>query len=100
MLPYLDIASVINLTFVFHSQALCCETLQMLPPSAALSVLGELSPGGSLMKNTQQVPLKDTVSVEVQRDLRNIYIAQFELLRHFWTCFPATSAQLEEKVIK
>lgn len=43
-------------------------------------------------------PSTDTVSVDVQRDLRSIYTAQFELLRHFWTCFPSTSAQLEEKV--
>uniref|UniRef100_V5HWK1 General transcription factor IIH subunit 1 n=2 Tax=Ixodes ricinus TaxID=34613 RepID=V5HWK1_IXORI len=71
----------------------------MLPASAALSVLGELSPGGSLMKNAQQMPLKDTVSVELQRDLRRIYVAQYELLRHFWTCFPTTSAQLEDKVV-
>uniref|UniRef100_A0A224Z1Q0 General transcription factor IIH subunit 1 n=1 Tax=Rhipicephalus zambeziensis TaxID=60191 RepID=A0A224Z1Q0_9ACAR len=71
----------------------------ILPASAALSVLGELSPGGALMKNAQQVPLKDTVSLDVQRDLRSIYTAQFELLRHFWTCFPSTSAQLEEKAI-
>uniref|UniRef100_A0A1E1XAN6 General transcription factor IIH subunit 1 n=1 Tax=Amblyomma aureolatum TaxID=187763 RepID=A0A1E1XAN6_9ACAR len=71
----------------------------ILPTSAALSVLGELSPGGALMKNAQQVPLKDTVSVDVQRDLRSIYQAQFELLRHFWTCFPSTSAQLEEKAV-
>lgn len=71
----------------------------ILPASAALSVLGELSPGGALMKNAQQVPLKDTVSVEVQRDLRSIYVAQFELLRHFWTCFPSTTPQLEEKAV-
>lgn len=71
----------------------------ILPASAALSVLGELSPGGALMKNAQQVPLKDTVSMDVQQDLRSIYTAQFELLRHFWTCFPSTSAQLEEKAI-
>ncbi|EEC13840.1 general transcription factor IIE (TFIIE) subunit, putative [Ixodes scapularis] len=69
----------------------------MLPASAALSVLGELSPGGSLMKNAQQMPLKG--NVELQRDLRRIYVAQYELLRHFWTCFPTTSAQLEDKVV-
>ncbi|CAN8027378.1 unnamed protein product [Ixodes persulcatus] len=69
----------------------------MLPASAALSVLGELSPGGSLMKNAQQMPLKG--NVELQRDLRRMYVAQYELLRHFWTCFPTTSAQLEDKVV-
>lgn len=39
------------------------------------------------------------MSVEVQRDLRSIYVAQFELLRHFWTCFPTTTPQLEEKAV-
>ncbi|CAN7937245.1 unnamed protein product [Ixodes hexagonus] len=71
----------------------------ILPASAALSVLGELSPGGSLMKNAQQIPLKDTVTIDLQQDLRRMYVAQYELLRHFWTCFPTTSAQLEEKVV-
>lgn len=71
----------------------------LLPASAALSVLGELSPGGSLMKNAQQIPLKDTVAFELQQDLRRMYVAQYELLRHFWACFPTTSAQLEEKVV-
>lgn len=42
----------------------------------------------------------DTVSVELQRDLRRMYVAQYELLRHFWTCFPTTSAQLEDKVAR
>ena len=38
------------------------------------------------------------VSSDVQAEIKNIYNALCELLRHFWTCFPATSKFLEEKV--
>lgn len=71
----------------------------VLTSSCALSALGELSPGGALMKNAQHIPIKDTVPEDVQRELRSTYVALQELLRHFWSCFPATTPQLEEKAV-
>ncbi|XP_064480943.1 general transcription factor IIH subunit 1-like [Ornithodoros turicata] len=71
----------------------------VLSSTCALSALGELSPGGALMKNVQHIPLKDTVPEDVQRELRSTYVALQELLRHFWSCFPTTTPQLEEKVV-
>ena len=38
------------------------------------------------------------VPSEVQGELKHLYIAAGELLRHFWTCFPVNSPFLEEKV--
>ena len=71
----------------------------LLSPDA-ITALSELSPGGSLVKSTQIVNLKETVSAEIQKELKEIYFATNELLRHFWACFPVTSERLEEKLIK
>lgn len=37
---------------------------------------------------------------DLQLELRNLYISICELLRHFYACFPPTTPQLEEKVVK
>ena len=34
----------------------------------------------------------------VQKELKNLYNALCELLRHFWSCFPANTPFLEDKV--
>ncbi|XP_014774390.1 general transcription factor IIH subunit 1 [Octopus bimaculoides] len=73
---------------------------QVLPVHLALSVLGELSPGGSLMQRTSQQDLQQIIPFDTQEELQQIYSALCELLRHFWSCFPASSKFLEEKVIK
>lgn len=66
----------------------------------AIAALSELSPGGSLVKSSQTVNLKEIVSADYQKELKEIYFATNELLRHFWACFPVTSERLEEKLIK
>ncbi|KFM77565.1 General transcription factor IIH subunit 1, partial [Stegodyphus mimosarum] len=71
----------------------------VLRPSSAILALGELMPGGSLMKNVDGTRLSDTVPVEIQNEMKQLYLALSELLRHFWCCFPTTTPQLEEKVI-
>jgi transcription initiation factor TFIIH subunit 1 len=80
-----------------------------------VSVLGELSPGGILMQSctSQQLDrefefslsikimsiiLPELVPKDLQLELRRLYCALCELLRHFWACFPTTSKSLEEKV--
>lgn len=38
------------------------------------------------------------VPTEVQGELKHLYVAAGELLRHFWSCFPVNTLFLEEKV--
>lgn len=71
----------------------------VLAPGSAIVSLGELMPGGSLMKNMDGTLLKDTVPIEIQTEMKQLYCALAELLRHFWCCFPTTTPQLEEKVL-
>ncbi|XP_015927811.1 general transcription factor IIH subunit 1 [Parasteatoda tepidariorum] len=71
----------------------------VLTPSSAIVALGEVIPGGSLMKNFDGTQLKDTVPSEIQVEMKQLYCALSELLRHFWCCFPTTTSQLEEKVL-
>jgi len=42
----------------------------------------------------------ETLHPEVETELRNTYASLSELLRHFWSCFPATTPALEEKLKK
>lgn len=70
-------------------------------PSIAVQALGELTPGGSLMKGL----LDDSQSgqllpPDVAKELQNLYLSLGELLRHFWACFPPTTPTLEEKLIR
>ncbi|XKL64678.1 hypothetical protein PGB90_004764 [Kerria lacca] len=70
-------------------------------PSVAVQALGELTPGGKLMKGL----LDDSQSglllpPEVSKELQNLYMALGELLRHFWACFPPTTPTLEDKLIR
>lgn len=67
---------------------------------SALAALNELRPGGILMQVDTSIELKSSVTTDVQKELKNIYFAGNELLRHFWSCFPVTSEKLEEKLIQ
>ncbi|GBM63676.1 General transcription factor IIH subunit 1 [Araneus ventricosus] len=71
----------------------------VLSPSSAIVALSDVLPGGSLMKNMDNTHLKDSVPIEIQTEMKQLYCALTELLRHFWCCFPTTSPQLEEKVL-
>ncbi|KAH3877055.1 hypothetical protein DPMN_000911, partial [Dreissena polymorpha] len=73
---------------------------RVLPGSTAISVLGELSPGGALMRGTTQQQLSQMVPENMQQELKQNYNALCELLRHFWACFPVSSQLLEDKVVK
>ena len=70
-----------------------------LESPSALRAISELSPGGLMMKSTLRNDLKDTIPNDVQAELKNVYLACNELLRHFWACFPVTS-ESEEKLIQ
>ncbi|KAH8333297.1 hypothetical protein KR074_008421 [Drosophila pseudoananassae] len=65
---------------------------------AAVNALGELSPGGSMMRGFQEQSAGQLVPNDFQRELRHLYLSLSELLKHFWSCFPPTSDELEAKL--
>ena len=69
-----------------------------LNSAAAVSALSELSPGGALMKTSHSTNLRDETPLDIHKELKNLTFALNELLRHFWSCFPATTPQIEEKL--
>jgi len=42
----------------------------------------------------------EMVPDEIQQEMKNLYCALCELLRHFWACFPTTTKALEDKVFE
>ncbi|XP_066257280.1 general transcription factor IIH subunit 1 [Euwallacea similis] len=72
----------------------------LVPPSAATQALGDLSPGGALMRGFQEQSLAQLVPPHIEKEVRNLYLALCELLGHFWKCFPPTSANSEQKLVK
>ncbi|XP_058807076.1 general transcription factor IIH subunit 1 [Phymastichus coffea] len=72
----------------------------LVSTDAALFALGELSPGGALMKGFRRDSLGQAVPKDVERELASVYVSTCELLKHFWRCFPPTTPQLEEKVTR
>ncbi|XP_022909200.1 general transcription factor IIH subunit 1 [Onthophagus taurus] len=72
----------------------------LVNPGAAVSVLGELSPGGALMRGFQEQSLAQLVPSDTEKEVRNLYLALCELLSHFWKCFPPTTPTAEQKLIK
>ncbi|KPP68754.1 general transcription factor IIH subunit 1-like [Scleropages formosus] len=83
---------------------------QVMSSTMASSAIVALSPGGVLMQaGTQQAINRGYLSLslhpkmvpsEVQSELKHLYTAAGELLRHFWSCFPVNTPFLEEKVVK
>ncbi|NXF28544.1 TF2H1 factor, partial [Nyctibius bracteatus] len=73
---------------------------QVLSSSDAASTIAVLSPGGALMQGGTQQAINQMVPNDVQSELKHLYVAVGELLRHFWSCFPVNTPFLEEKVVK
>ncbi|XP_053304642.1 general transcription factor IIH subunit 1 [Spea bombifrons] len=73
---------------------------QVLSSSAASSTISALSPGGALMQGATQQAINQLVPSDIQSELKHLYVAVGELLRHFWSCFPVNTPFLDEKVIK
>lgn len=71
----------------------------LVTPSAAIVALGELSPGGALMKGFQEQSLAQLVPSDIEQEVRNLYLALCELLGHFWKCFPP-NPQSDQKIVK
>lgn len=69
----------------------------LVPPSTAVASLGELTPGGALMKAQHDDSLAQVVSEQLALEVKSLYSSSSELLRHFWACFPPTTPELESK---
>ncbi|CAH1159331.1 unnamed protein product [Phaedon cochleariae] len=72
----------------------------LVSPAAAVGALGELSPGGGLMRGFQEQSLAQLVPPDIEKEVRNLYLALCELLHHFWGCFPPTTPNAEAKLVK
>ncbi|KAJ8910293.1 hypothetical protein NQ315_014968 [Exocentrus adspersus] len=72
----------------------------LVTPAAAVGALGELSPGGALMRGFQEQSLAQLVPPDIEKEVRNLYLALCELLSHFWKCFPITNSTSEAKLLK
>lgn len=42
----------------------------------------------------------ELVPADVEKEVKNLYMSLCELLSHFWKCFPPTTPQLEQKLVK
>nr|CAG4636094.1 EOG090X04EN [Eubosmina coregoni] len=70
--------------------------INVLSSSTAVTVLGQLSVGGALMRGAQ-VNAATHLSPQQQEELKGLYRSLSELLRHFWAAFPPSSPELIEK---
>ncbi|XP_038661977.1 general transcription factor IIH subunit 1 [Scyliorhinus canicula] len=73
---------------------------QVLSSNMASSAISDLSPGGVLMQGASSQAINQIMPSDVQMELKHLYVAVAELLRHFWSCFPVNTPFLEEKVGK
>lgn len=73
---------------------------QLMTPVQAVNALGELSPGGLLMRGYQDHNLSQCVPIDLEKEMNHLYLSAGELLREFWSCFPPTNAELEAKMVK
>uniref|UniRef100_A0A8D8AW16 General transcription factor IIH subunit 1 n=1 Tax=Culex pipiens TaxID=7175 RepID=A0A8D8AW16_CULPI len=72
----------------------------LVSAKAAVGALGELSPGGALMRGFQEQSLAQLVPPDIEKEIRNLYLSLLELLKHFWKCFPPTSPQQETQAVR
>lgn len=94
-----DIINSIN--YIRHEMSNYNPNLsQVLSSTSASSAIAALSPGGVLMHGGGQQAISQMIPTELQGELKHLYAAAGELLRHFWSCFPVNTPFLEEKVIK
>ncbi|ESN97259.1 hypothetical protein HELRODRAFT_102185 [Helobdella robusta] len=87
----------------FHNDVIswkCNAAHQILPSNAGLNVLSELAPTGVLMQDSLGQQIDGIVPNDSKHELKSMYMALSELLRHFWSCFPVTSRELDEKAAR
>lgn len=71
---------------------------QEVETNAAHAAIPYLAPGGSLMSNGSSQKASTLLTGEQQQLVFRHQAAIGELVRHFWSCFPARTPQLEAKV--
>ncbi|KAA0724779.1 General transcription factor IIH subunit 1 [Triplophysa tibetana] len=100
--PYTSSQDILNSIAVIQQEMKSYKPrlTQVMSSSAASSAITSLSPGGVLMQGGSQQTVNQLVPSDVQSELKHLYTAAGELLRHFWTCFPVNTLFLEEKVVK
>ncbi|KOB77253.1 General transcription factor IIH subunit 1 [Operophtera brumata] len=63
---------------------------------AAVGALGELSPGGALMRTHRAASMAQLIPADVKCELHRLYISCGELIREVWRRFPQPGATDEE----
>ncbi|KAJ8333865.1 hypothetical protein SKAU_G00411840 [Synaphobranchus kaupii] len=97
---YTTSQDIINsVSYIQHEMASYRPRLtQVISSNSASSAIVALSPGGILMQAGSQQAINHMVPSDEEEELKHLYMAAGELLRHFWSCFPVNTPFLEEKV--
>ncbi|CAH2257635.1 jg20513 [Pararge aegeria aegeria] len=74
-----------------------CQRPFRVSASAAVGALGELSPGGALMRQHHASCMAQLIPTDVKNELHRIYLSGGELLRELWRCFPQPGAAAESE---
>ncbi|KAG7309061.1 hypothetical protein JYU34_004941 [Plutella xylostella] len=73
-----------------------CVRPVRLSAAAAVAALGELSPGGALMRDPSHAMYAQLIPPDVKSDLHRMYLSGGELLRELWRCFPQPGSSVVE----
>ncbi|XP_026735505.1 general transcription factor IIH subunit 1 [Trichoplusia ni] len=65
-----------------------CARPVRVSAGACVAALGELSPGGALMRHHHAASMAQLIPPDVKSELHRIYLSGGELLRELWRCFP------------
>ncbi|XP_026313596.1 general transcription factor IIH subunit 1 [Hyposmocoma kahamanoa] len=65
-----------------------CQRPVRLSAACAVGALGELSPGGALMRQHHAASMSQLIPQDVKAELHRLYLSGGELLRELWKCFP------------
>ncbi|KAJ2954646.1 hypothetical protein O0L34_g2941 [Tuta absoluta] len=69
-----------------------CQRPVRVSAASAVAALGELSPGGALMRQHHAASMAQLIPADVKAELHRIYLSGGELLRELWRCFPQPGA--------
>ncbi|XP_063358865.1 general transcription factor IIH subunit 1 [Cydia amplana] len=64
--------------------------------AGCVAALGELSPGGALMRQHHAAAMAQLIPADVKSELNRLYLSAGELLRELWRCFPAPATPAQE----
>lgn len=74
------------------------DLTKVLSSEHACSALSEISSGSRLANSSTKSNASTHLPPQLLSEWKQQYLALSELLRHFWSCFPIRTPQLEEKV--